>query len=157
MKTLAQSSLFLGLVLALSCSLSTLAVAADVTGNWRSIDDKTGFAKSIINIEKKENGTYSGTIIKVLTHEGYTPKKICVSCPAPFTEKPIEGLNIIWDLVQTPSEKGVYDHGQILDPLSGKIYRAKLTLAADGKTLNVRGYVGISMFGRSQVWQRESK
>jgi len=157
MKTFVQKPLFIGLVVALTCSISSVALAADVTGSWRSIDDKTGFAKSIIRIEKTANGTYSGTIEKVLTHEGYTPKKICVNCPAPFTDKPIEGLNIIWGLVTTPSASGVYDQGKILDPLSGKIYRAKLTLGANGQTLNVRGYIGFSMFGRSQVWQRETE
>lgn len=157
MKAFAHQPLFTSLVLALTCSLSSVAFAADVTGNWRSIDDKTGFARSIINIKKTADGTYSGTISKVLTHEGYTPKKFCVNCPAPFTDKPIEGLNIIWGLVAVPSTKGVYDNGKILDPLSGKIYRAKLTLGTDGKTLNVRGYIGFSMFGRSQIWQRESE
>ena len=157
MKILTQQPLFTSLVFALTCCMSSVALAADVTGNWRSIDDKTGFAKSIIKIEKTADGTYSGTIEHVLTHEGYTPKKFCVNCPAPFTDKPIEGLNIIWGLVAVPSEDGVYNKGRILDPLNGKIYRAKLTLGADGKTLNVRGYIGISMFGRSQVWQRESE
>lgn len=157
MKTLAQQPLFISLVLALTCSISTLALAGDITGHWRSIDDKTGFAKSIIKIEKKENGTYSGTIEKVLTHEGYTPKKFCVNCPEPFTDKPIEGLNILWGLVPTPSADGIYDKGRVLDPLSGNIYRAKLTLGPEGKTLKVRGYIGISMFGRSQIWQRESE
>lgn len=157
MKTFVQKPLLTSLIVMLTCGISNVAFAADVTGNWRSIDDKTGFAKSIIHIEKTANGTYSGTIIKVLTHEGYTPKKFCVNCPEPFTGKPIEGLNIIWGLVAEPSENIVYDNGRILDPLSGKIYRAKLTLGAEGKTLNVRGYIGISMFGRSQIWQRESE
>ncbi|MBC7751917.1 MAG: DUF2147 domain-containing protein [Candidatus Saccharibacteria bacterium] len=157
MKIFVKQSLFATQVLALTCFMSSMALAADVTGTWRSIDDKTGFAKSIIRIEKTANGTYSGTIEKVLTHEGYIPKKICVNCPAPFTDKPIEGLNIIWGLVTTPSASGVYDQGKILDPLSGKIYRAKLTLGANGQTLNVRGYIGFSMFGRSQVWQRETE
>ncbi len=157
MKTSIQQPLFISLVLALACSISSVALAADITGSWRTVDDKTGFAKSIVRIEKKDNGTYSGTVEKILTHEGYTPKKVCQNCPAPFTDKPIEGLNILWGLVPVTYADGVYDKGKVLDPLSGNIYRAKVTLGAGGKTLNVRGYIGISMFGRSQVWYRESE
>ncbi len=157
MESFAQRPLLFGLFLALCWSMSSIASAAGIEGNWRSIDDKTGAAKSIIKIEKNSNGTYSGTIEKVLPQVGYTPKKNCVNCPAPFTDKPIEGLNIIWGLVPVASDDGVYDKGKILDPLSGKIYRAKLTLGPEGKTLNVRGYVGVSMFGRSQIWQRVSE
>jgi hypothetical protein len=58
MKTLAQKPLFVSVVLALACSISSVALAADITGCWRSIDDKTGFAKSIIKIDKNSNGTY---------------------------------------------------------------------------------------------------
>lgn len=155
MKTLKQQPLFIGLVLALACSISSIALAADITGSWRTIDDKTGAAKSIITIEKTANGTYSGTIVKILPRAGYTPKKYCVNCPAPFTDKPIEGLNVLWGLVQ--DSDGAYDNGKIIDPLSGKIYRAKATLGSEGKTLTVRGYIGVSMFGRSQVWQRVSE
>lgn len=157
MRTLAKQSLFIGIVLALTCSVSSAALAGDITGNWRTIDDKTGAAKSIIKIEKTANGTYSGTIEKILHREGYTPKTHCVNCPAPFTDQPIEGLNILWGLVPLESYEGVYDKGKILDPLNGKIYRAKVTLGPEGKTLNVRGYVGVSMFGRTQVWQRVSE
>jgi uncharacterized protein (DUF2147 family) len=43
----------------------------------------------------------------------------------------------------------------ILDPLSGKVYRAKARLSPDGRRLSMRGYVGVSMLGRSQSWFRE--
>jgi len=156
MKKITQQALFISCLLGLSFSLSTISHAADVTGTWKTIDDKTGFAKSMVKIEKSTNGTYSGTVIKVLSHTGYTPEKFCVDCPEPFTHKPIEGLNIMWGLVPDASQAGLYDGGKILDPLSGHLYRAKITLAPDGNTLNVRGYIGFSFIGRSQVWQREN-
>lgn len=156
MKKLTQQPVFIGLILALTCSLSSFAIAADITGSWRTIDDKTGEAKSIIKIEKAANGTYSGTLEKVLPRVGYTPKKNCENCPAPFTDKPKEGLNLLWGLVPVAPNDGSYDNGKLLDPSTGKIYRAKATLGAGGKTLKVRGYIGVSMFGRSQVWQRVS-
>lgn len=154
MKTLTKQPLFIGMILALTCSISSVALAEGIEGSWRTIDDKTGEAKSIIKIEKTANGTYSGTLEKLLPRVGYTPKKNCENCPAPFTDKPKEGLNILWGLVPIAGYDGAYDKGKILDPTTGKIYRAKATLGSDGKTLNVRGYIGVSMFGRNQTWQR---
>ncbi len=156
MKISTPQALFMSCVLGLACSISGMSHAADVTGTWKTIDDKTGFAKSIIRIEKNADGTYGGTVVKILSHPGYTPEVYCVDCPAPFTHKPIEGLNILWGLKPDSSEAGLYDGGQILDPLSGHMYKAKMTLAADGNTLNVRGYIGFSLLGRSQVWHRET-
>jgi uncharacterized protein (DUF2147 family) len=156
MKKITQHALFMSCVLGLSFSIATIGHAADVTGTWKTIDDKTGFAKSMIKIEKNTNGTYGGTIIKVLSHTGYTPEKYCIDCPEPFTHKPIEGMNIMWGLVPNASQDGLYDGGKILDPLSGHMYKAKITLSPDGNTLNVRGYIGFSFIGRSQIWHREN-
>ena len=125
----------------------------DIVGVWRSFDDKTGYAKSLIKIEKSPNGNYGGTIIQVLSHPGYTPKTTCQDCPAPYTDKPIEGLHILWGLKADGTSN--YSGGKILDPLSGQIYSAKIALADGGKTLTLRGFLGVSLFGRSQVWTRE--
>jgi uncharacterized protein (DUF2147 family) len=48
-----------------------------------------------------------------------------------------------------------YEGGEILDPKNGKVYRSKVTLKDGGKKLDVRGYIGVPMFGRSQVWVRQ--
>jgi uncharacterized protein (DUF2147 family) len=44
--------------------------------------------------------------------------------------------------------------GEILDPENGKTYRAKMKLTDGGQKLVLRGYIGISIFGRSQTWLR---
>ncbi len=136
-----------------SSTPSMAVTSSDVSGVWRSFDDKTGYAKSLIKIEQNADGSYGGSIIKVLTHEGYTPQTHCQNCPAPYTGKPIEGLHILWGLKANSTTS--YSGGKILDPLSGRIYSAKIALAPGGKTLTLRGYLGISMLGRSQVWTRE--
>ena len=129
----------------------------EVTGLWRSIDDKTGYAKSLIKIEQSSDGSYGGTVVQVLSHPGYTPEVYCQNCPAPFTDKPIAGLHLLWGLKANPDDHTLYSGGRILDPLSGHLYSAKITLAPDGKKLTLRGYMGISLLGRSQVWIREQE
>lgn len=129
--------------------------AQDISGVWRQIDDKTGAPKALIEIRKENNGTFSGKIIKVTPVQGYTPKQNCVNCPAPFTNKPILGLDIINNL-SFDEKQNSYNNGRILDPLSGKIYSMKAKLSANGKRLQMRGYVGVSALGRSQTWIRDN-
>lgn len=142
----------LGLVCLLSCSIG---YAADIAGIWRSIDDKTGFSKGLVEIKKQPDGTYNGTIIKVIPRPNYIPKEFCQHCPAPYTNKPILGLMVITNLRQDSDNQNTYSRGKILDPLSGRIYSAKAKLNRDGHLLNMRGYVGVSVLGRSQTWIRE--
>ena len=133
-------------------SLSCIAYAQDISGIWQNIDDKTGSPKGVIEIRKESNGTFTGTVVKVTPRSGYTPRTICVDCPAPYTNKAILGLDVLKGLKSVgPNE---YSGGKILDPLTGKIYSTKAKLSSNGKRLQLRGYVGVSALGRSQIWIR---
>ena len=134
--------------------LSCGSMAKDITGIWKNIDDKTGSSKAVLEVRKESNGTYTGKIIKVTPLPGYTPKETCVNCPAPYTNKPILGMDVLKNLKQTGEEN--YSGGKIIDPLSGKIYSMKAKLSANGNRLSLRGYVGVSALGRSQIWIREN-
>lgn len=81
--------------------INTATFAADITGLWQTIDDKTGTPKAHVEIRKEANGTYAGKIVKITPRPGYTPKEICDNCPAPYTNKPILGLDIATGLKQT--------------------------------------------------------
>ncbi len=142
----------LGLVCLMSCAMSH---AADVAGIWRTIDDRTGFSKALVEIKKQPDGSYTGTIIKIIPRPNYTPKELCQHCPAPYTDKPILGLTVLWGLKADPNRPNQYTGAQVLDPLSGKIYKGKAKVNADNRQLTMRGYVGISALGRSQTWIRE--
>ena len=133
--------------------LSSLAFAEDITGLWQTIDDKTGAPKGQVEIRKEANGTFVGKVTKITPRTGYTPKEICVDCPAPYTNKPILGMDVLTGLKQGQGSN--YVNGRILDPNTGKIYSMKAKLSANGKRLHLRGYVGVSALGRNQIWIRE--
>lgn len=133
---------------------SSLTLAQDISGLWRHIDDKTGNSKAVLSISKEANGSFTGKIVKVTPRPGYTPKETCVDCPAPYTNKPILGLEVLKGLKIDGENQ--YSGGKILDPLTGKIYAMKAKLSANGNRLQLRGYVGISALGRTQTWIRTS-
>lgn len=118
-----------------------------VTGKWKTIDDETGKEKGIVEIFELKGKLY-GKIIEIFEHDKKHLK--CEKCDDEDKNKPILGLTIIKGLIKNGSG---YDSGRITDPKNGKSYHCKMTL--DGKDkLIVRGYIGISLFGRSQTWIR---
>ncbi|MGE8557304.1 MULTISPECIES: DUF2147 domain-containing protein [unclassified Acinetobacter] len=128
-------------------------LANDLSGTWKTIDDKTGSAKAILEMRQESNGTYTAKIIKVTPRPGYTPRETCVNCPAPYTDKPILGLDILTGLKSSGENQFV--NAKVLDPLNGKIYSGKAKLSPNGKRLTLRGYVGVSALGRSQTWIKQ--
>ena len=142
------------LTVALICSaLGSFALAQDITGTWQQIDDKTGSPKSVIEIRKEANQTYTGKIIKITPRPGYTPRELCNKCPAPYTDQPILGMDILKGLKQVKDSNN-YEKGRVIDPLAGRIYDAKIRLNSTGKRLTLRAYMGVSTLGRSQTWIR---
>lgn len=119
----------------------------NVIGKWKSIDDETGQAKSIIEIVEKSGKLY-GKIIEIL--DPAKRDKICVSCSGDDKNKPILGMMVIRGLTKDGNE---YNSGEILDPTSGKIYKCFITLDSKDR-LKVRGYIGVALFGRTQYWFR---
>ena len=117
-------------------------------GRWRTVDDKTGKPKAIVRIYE-QNGQLFGRIEATLRPEA---KTICDECKDERKNQPIVGLVVMRRMTQHGDE---YSGGDILDPDNGSIYRCKLRLKDDGKTLSVRGFIGFSLLGRSQTWTRE--
>jgi len=136
-----------GLVFA---SLAGLAIAATPVGVWKTIDDETGKERSIVRIAEV-NGELQGVVEQIFDQPGDDPKHLCDKCKGERKDKPIVGMTILWGLKQHGRE---WSGGEILDPKKGKIYRCKLTPSEDGRQLNVRGFIGVSLIGRSQIWHR---
>jgi uncharacterized protein (DUF2147 family) len=120
-------------------------------GLWKTIDDNSGQPRGLVRI-REVNGQFEGKIEKGFPKPGEDQPPKCEKCDGPRRNQPVIGMTILWGLTKQGDE---YQGGEVLDPESGKIYRAKITLIDGGKKLEVRGFIGVSLFGRSQIWLRE--
>jgi uncharacterized protein (DUF2147 family) len=120
-------------------------------GLWKSIDDSSGKPTALIRITDN-HGELRGRIEKLFltADEEQNPK--CVLCKDARKDQPIVGMTIVTGLKKKGDE---YTGGEILDPKDGKVYKSRLTVQEGGKKVEVRGYVGVPMFGRSQIWLRQ--
>ena len=134
-------------------TLSSLAFAAEGSpaGLWRTIDDKTGKEKSLVRIVEV-NGEFRGTIEKLFREPGEDPNPNCDKCPGERKNKPVIGMTILTGLKKDNSQ---WSGGEILDPQNGKTYKCKMWVEDKGRELHVRGFIGMSLLGRTQVWLRE--
>jgi uncharacterized protein (DUF2147 family) len=150
MKTAATSAV-LSLFLTAVCG----AHAADTSpvGRWVTYSDRTHKPTGVIEI-KFDHGALSGTVLQQLNRPASLPPAVCKKCDGPLKDAPIIGMRIMWGL--TSDGASVWDNGSILDPNSGDVYSAKVELEDGGQKLLVRGYLGISLLGRSQEWVRQN-
>lgn len=135
----------IGMICAMTLlSIALYAQSASIVGKWTTVDDETGKPKSIVEIFKKNDGKYYGKIYKLLQKP---ENDNCVACKDDRKDKPLIGLEIIRGLEKKGNE---FTGGTITDPKNGKTYKCTITRKSD--QLNVRGYLGFSLIGRTQVW-----
>ncbi|MDR6641584.1 uncharacterized protein (DUF2147 family) [Luteibacter sp. 1214] len=146
MKSLIRTVAALALV---ASALPAFAATDTPVGKWKTIDDKTHEVKSIVEITE-HGGLLEGKVVEVLKSD-HGPHPVCSECDGERNNKPIEGMTIMWGLKKDGDE---WSGGQILDPAKGKIYKVTLKLEDGGKKLDVHGYIGFSLIGRSQEWVR---
>jgi len=129
------------------------SVLSSPVGRWRTVDDRTGQVKSIVRI-REQNGTLYGTVEKVFNPPA--PNPLCIACTGALKDRPVIGLQILWGLRKDSDDKNgdEWSGGWILDPETGRIYRCTLALEDRGRKLRVRGYIGFSIFGRTEHWLR---
>ena len=145
MRTVIKMRHFLVLFFALFYGVTTVAKAP--AGHWVTIDDKTGKKRAEIYLSVHDE-VLSGKIIRVYAEHGDTG--VCKGCPGAFKNQPIKDLVFLWGLKEHTD--GSWGGGEILDPKTGKVYHAKMIQKGD--KLYVRGYVGVPLLGRTQIWQR---
>ena len=133
-------------------AVSAMAMAQNTpVGSWTTIDDATGKPKSVVEIYEARDGSLAGRVDEILQSDR-GPNPLCDKCSGANKGKPVKGMVILWGIKQ----KGdTWEGGKILDPASGKVYSVKVTPTEDGSKLEVRGFMGFSLLGRTQTWVRQ--
>ena len=131
---------------------SGLALAqATPAGLWKTIDDESKTEKSLVRISEA-GGIFSAKIEKIFDAAKQDAR--CDKCSDDRKDQPIVGLNILRNVKKSGNDAELWDGGEILDPNNGKVYKVRLKPVDGGKRLEVRGYIGMPMLGRTQTWIR---
>lgn len=159
-KKIFHSSNLLAFIFIIFCLINFKNVFADDSkttspiGLWQTTDDVTQKKRSIIKIFSDKKGALEGRIMHINLFEGEKPGDLCTLCTGKNHNQPILGMTLLVDMRKNPSVDNEWFGGTITDPKNGKSYDCKITLSPDGNQLTVRGYLGIPLLGRSQVWDR---
>ncbi|MGN6669659.1 MAG: DUF2147 domain-containing protein [Trinickia sp.] len=149
-KTTARRAAIAGALLAVVAGAFAQGTETPV-GVWQTIDDNTHQPKALVQISQGDDGALSGKVVKGLD-PNEKPGKLCTACTDERKDKPIIGMTIIKSMKRDGDK---WDGGNILDPENGKVYKCNMHLEDGGRKLVVRGYIGISLLGRSQTWIRQ--
>jgi len=136
------------ILFALTCAAPARGDSGSPVGIWKTIDDETHEARALVEISEHD-GVLAGRVIELFRRPGEDPNPLCKDCEGERRDQPVLGMTILWNLHH---DGDVWDGGEILDPEEGKTYRCRLHPAGD--RLEVRGYIGISLLGRTQIWER---
>ena len=153
MKATMRSSVALPIVALVAFgALPNLARAAEPTaaGLWEKADS-SGKPEGWFRLSER-NGVFEGQLVKMFPKGGEDPSTWrCTKCEGDQKDVPVLGITMIKGMKQ---QGLAYEGGSILDPRDGSVYKAKMELSPDGQQLSVRGYLGISLLGRTDVWKR---
>jgi uncharacterized protein (DUF2147 family) len=119
-------------------------------GKWRTFDEDTGRPSGVVEIVRNGD-TVQGRIVRIIPQPGDPVNPVCRKCDGPDRNQPYLGMTIMKGYKQ---DGDAWEGGTILDPRSGNVYSSELRVGEGGRKLFVRGYIGLSMLGRTRVWVR---
>jgi len=140
-------------LIALALTGASLAAAAQSTpaGLWKTIDDDGKTEKSLVRISDNA-GTFSAKVEKVFDPAKQDAR--CEKCSDDRKDQPVLGMTIVKGVRASMTDKGLWDGGEILDPNNGKTYKVRMKPIDGGQHLELRGYIGVPLLGRTQTWIR---
>lgn len=146
------ASVLCGALLALTGGLAVAQAQATPVGIWKTIDDKTKTERAQIRIQES-GGVLTGRIEKLLAADA-KPDGVCDQCSDDRKDKPMIGLEVLRGVKKNADDAAIWDGGTILDAAEGKVYKVRLKPIDGGRRMEVRGYVGAPLLGRTQTWVR---
>lgn len=138
-------------LLLLSATGALAAESVPPLGMWKTIDDATGQQRGLVELYM-EGDELKGRILDTFPAAGEPADPVCLKCGGARKDQPVKGMTFLWGLTRDGDQ---WRGGEILDPANGEIYDAKLKVIDDGGKLEVRGFLGLSLLGRTQTWLRE--